>query len=65
MEDNVSHVIDVVQRMHRHGPVVLVRHSLGGITIGLVGNAIPEAIRRIVYIPAFCPSTPNAPASWL
>ncbi|WP_280293139.1 alpha/beta hydrolase [Nocardia abscessus] len=63
VEDNVAHVIDVVQRVRRHGPVVLVGHSLGGITIGLVGNAIPEAIDRIVYLSAFCPSTPDAPSA--
>ncbi len=63
VEDNVAHVIDVVQRVRRHGPVVLVGHSLGGITIGLVGNAIPEAIHRIVYLSAFCPSTPDAPSA--
>ncbi|WP_159080483.1 alpha/beta fold hydrolase [Nocardia suismassiliense] len=63
VQDNVAHVIDVVQRVRRHGPVVLVGHSLGGITIGLVGNAIPEAIYRIVYLSAFCPSTAEAPSA--
>ncbi|QIS20378.1 hypothetical protein [Nocardia terpenica] len=29
----------------------------------MVGNAIPEAIHRIVYISAFCPSTPEAPSA--
>lgn len=63
VQDNVTHVIDAVQRARRHGPVVLVGHSLGGITIGLVGNAIPEAIHRIVYLSAFCPSTAQAPSA--
>ncbi|WP_067821119.1 alpha/beta fold hydrolase [Nocardia inohanensis] len=61
LQDNVSHVIDAVRQVRRHGPVILVGHSLGGITLGLVGNAIPEAIDRIVYVSAFCPSTPEAP----
>ncbi|MEU4312413.1 alpha/beta hydrolase [Nocardia sp. NPDC024068] len=63
VQDNVSHVIEVVQKAHRHGPVILVGHSLGGVTIGLVGNAIPEAIQRMVYLSAFCPSTPDAPSA--
>ncbi len=61
--DNVSHVIDVVRRVRRHGPVVLVGHSLGGVTIGLVGNAIPDEIDRLVYLSAFCPSTAEAPSA--
>ncbi|MEC3914855.1 alpha/beta hydrolase [Nocardia sp. CDC160] len=63
VQDNVSHAIDVVRKARRHGPVILVGHSLGGITIGLVGNAIPEAIDRLVYVSAFCPSTAEAPSA--
>lgn len=63
LQDNVAHVIEVVQEVRRHGPVILVGHSLGGVTIGLVGNAIPEAIHRLVYLSAFCPSTPDAPSA--
>lgn len=63
VEDNVAHVIDVVQQVRRHGPVVLIGHSLGGITIGLVANEIPDAIHRLVYLSAFCPSTPEAPSA--
>ncbi|MEV6278970.1 alpha/beta hydrolase [Nocardia sp. NPDC051832] len=63
LADNVSHVIDVVRKVRRHGPVVLVGHSLGGITIGLVGNAVPDLIDRVVYVSAFCPATPEAPSA--
>jgi pimeloyl-ACP methyl ester carboxylesterase len=63
VQDNVTHVIDVVRKVRRHGPVILVGHSLGGITIGLVGNAVPEAVHRLVYLSAFCPSTPEAPSA--
>ncbi|MEV6061671.1 alpha/beta fold hydrolase [Nocardia asteroides] len=61
--DNVAHVVEVVEAVRAHGPVVLVGHSLSGVTIGLVANAIPEAIDRLVYISAFCPSTPGAPSA--
>ncbi|MFF0494531.1 alpha/beta hydrolase [Nocardia sp. NPDC004068] len=63
VQDNVSHVIDVVQRVRDHGPVVAVAHSLGGITLGLVANAIPDALDRLIYLSAFCPSTPEAPSA--
>ncbi|MGX1811492.1 alpha/beta fold hydrolase [Nocardia sp. NPDC055321] len=61
LQDNVNHVIEVVRQARRHGPVILVGHSLGGITIGQVANAIPEAIDHLVYLSALCPSTEQAP----
>ena len=63
VEDNVAHVVDTVQRVQQHGPVVLIGHSLGGVTIGMVANKVPEAIHRLVYLSAFCPSTPEAPSA--
>ncbi|MEU1956955.1 alpha/beta hydrolase [Nocardia rhamnosiphila] len=63
VEDNVAHVVDVVRTVRRHGPVVLVGASLGGVTIGLVANEIPDAIHRLVYLSAFCPSTAAAPSA--
>ncbi|MFD6224610.1 alpha/beta hydrolase [Nocardia asteroides] len=63
VDDNVAHVVEVVQQVRKHGPVVLVGHSLGGVTIGLVANAIPQAIDRLVYVSAFCPSTAEAPSA--
>lgn len=55
LADNVAHVVDTVRRCAEHGPVVLVGHSRGGLTITSVGNLIPELIDRIVYLSAFCP----------
>lgn len=52
--DNVNHVVDIVRRIARYGPVILVGNSMGGITISAVGNAIPELLARIVYISAAC-----------
>jgi len=43
------------------GPVILVGHSLGGVTIGAVAEAAPSLIRRLVYLTAFVPiKLPNA-----
>ncbi|MEV0075549.1 alpha/beta fold hydrolase [Nocardia neocaledoniensis] len=63
LRDNVAHVIEVVRQVRRHGPVVLVGHSLGGVTIGLVAEEIPDDIHRLVYLSAFCPTTTEAPSA--
>lgn len=54
LRDNVDHVLDVVRRVHQHGPVILVGASLGGLTISVAGNEAPELISRIVYLSAWC-----------
>ncbi|MEV4465448.1 alpha/beta fold hydrolase [Micromonospora echinofusca] len=52
--DNVAHVLDVVRRVREHGPVILVGHSRGGLTLTGVANAAPELLDRLVYISAWC-----------
>jgi pimeloyl-ACP methyl ester carboxylesterase len=37
------------------GPVVLVGHSLGGVTLNRIGEASPQLIRRLVYLTALNP----------
>jgi pimeloyl-ACP methyl ester carboxylesterase len=54
-EQTVGHVVDVVRRLREHGPVVLVGHSLAGLTMTAVGNTVPELLDRIVYVAAQCP----------
>ncbi|MGW6620619.1 alpha/beta fold hydrolase [Nocardia sp. NPDC055002] len=54
LQDNVSHVEVIVRRVAVFGPVVLVGTSGGGATISAVGNAIPDALARVVYISAWC-----------
>ncbi|MGI5212913.1 alpha/beta hydrolase [Plantactinospora sp. CA-290183] len=54
LADAVGHVVEVVRRAAAHGPVILVGHSRGGLTLTGVGNAVPELIDRIVYVSAWC-----------
>lgn len=54
LAEAVEHVVGVVREAAEHGPVVLVGHSRGGLTLTGVGNAIPGLIDRIVYISAWC-----------
>jgi pimeloyl-ACP methyl ester carboxylesterase len=58
--ETVGHVAGIVRRAREHGPVILVGHSQGGLTITGVGNEIPELLHRIVYIAAQCPSGATA-----
>ena len=55
LADNAAHVIDVLERAKAHGPVILVGHSRGGLTITAVANARPDLIDRIVYVSAWAP----------
>jgi pimeloyl-ACP methyl ester carboxylesterase len=52
--DDVAAVIDVLRHARAHGPVVLVGHSRGGLTVTAVGNAAPELVDRLVYVSAWC-----------
>ncbi|GAB3508754.1 alpha/beta hydrolase [Amycolatopsis cihanbeyliensis] len=50
----VRHTVGVVRGAARHGRVVLVGASTGGLVIGLVAQAVPHLVERIVYDDAFC-----------
>ncbi|WP_329296870.1 alpha/beta hydrolase [Streptomyces pseudovenezuelae] len=56
LDDYEARVTDVVRRAARSGPVVLVGHSLGGVSVSRVGNAVPHLLHHICYMAAFCPS---------
>lgn len=55
LADNAARVIEVLERVREHGPVILVGHSRGGMTITAVGNARPDLVDRIVYVSAWAP----------
>ncbi|GAA2238262.1 alpha/beta hydrolase [Promicromonospora sukumoe] len=55
LADNVARVVEVLERAKEHGPVILVGHSRGGITLTAVGNARPDLVDRIVYVSAWAP----------
>ncbi|WP_218037932.1 alpha/beta fold hydrolase [Streptomyces lycii] len=54
LADNVEHVTGIVRRVAEHGPVILVGHSLGGLTVSGVATEVPELIDRLVYATAWC-----------
>jgi pimeloyl-ACP methyl ester carboxylesterase len=51
LDGYVSRVADVVARQPE--PVILVGHSLGGMTITAAAERMPERIRKLVYLCAF------------
>ncbi|MFF7312641.1 alpha/beta fold hydrolase [Streptomyces sp. NPDC008137] len=55
LADNTAHLVGILERAKRNGPVILVAHSRGGITATAAANARPDLIDRIVYVAAWCP----------
>lgn len=55
LADNTAHLIGILERAKRNGPVILVAHSRGGITVTAAANARPDLIDRIVYVSAWAP----------
>ncbi|MCE7010706.1 alpha/beta hydrolase [Kibdelosporangium philippinense] len=54
-QDWIDHVVQIVRSVREHGPVILVGHSLGGLTVTGVANQISDFLHRIVYVSAQCP----------
>ncbi|MEU9171629.1 alpha/beta hydrolase [Streptomyces sp. NPDC048420] len=57
LEDYEARVTGAVRRAARNGPVVLVGHSLGGVSVSCVADAVPHLLHHICYMAAFCPSS--------
>ncbi|WP_395065399.1 alpha/beta hydrolase [Paraburkholderia silvatlantica] len=55
--DYRDHVLSIIRGLvsNGNGPVILVGHSLGGVTLNAVAEAQPALIRRLVYLTAFVP----------
>nr|WP_237536613.1 alpha/beta fold hydrolase [Streptomyces sp. SID5785] len=56
LDDYEARVAGIVRQAARNGPVVLVGHSLGGVSVSRVGDAVPHLLQHICYMAAFCPS---------
>lgn len=54
LRDSVDHLAGIVRRAREHGPVIVVGHSRGGMTLTALANAVPDLLARIVYISAWC-----------
>lgn len=56
LDDYEARVTGAVRRAAHNGPVVLVGHSLGGVSVSRVGDAVPHLLHHLCYMAAFCPS---------
>ncbi|WP_084772464.1 alpha/beta hydrolase [Nonomuraea candida] len=65
LDDYVEATVNVVRRVSRYGPVVLVGGSLGGSTITKTADEVPELIDRLVYVGAYCCTKLRSPADYL
>ncbi|MEU8515101.1 alpha/beta fold hydrolase [Kitasatospora sp. NPDC048722] len=55
LADNAAHLIGILERAKRNGPVILVSHSRGGMTATVAANRRPDLIDRIVYVSSWAP----------
>ncbi|MEV7028044.1 alpha/beta hydrolase, partial [Kitasatospora sp. NPDC093558] len=55
LAENAGHLVSVLERAKRNGPVILVSHSRGGMTATVAANRRPDLIDRIVYVSSWCP----------
>jgi pimeloyl-ACP methyl ester carboxylesterase len=65
LDDYVEATVDVVRRVARYGPVVLVGGSMGGSTITKAADEVPDLIDRLVYVSAYCCTKLRSPAEYL
>jgi pimeloyl-ACP methyl ester carboxylesterase len=54
IEDYLDRVVGIVRRARRNGPVILVGHSEGGVSVSRAADVVPHLLDRIVYIAAMC-----------
>ena len=62
--DSIGSVIDELMKAGS-GPVVLLGHSMGGMPITAVGEAMPQKIKKLIYLTAFLPASGTAGADYL
>lgn len=58
LEDCIKRIADVV--LAGAEPVILLAHSLGGVPATAAAEAVPQAIRRLIYLSAFIPRSGDA-----
>lgn len=65
-EDYRLHVTKLLEGLVAHGtgPVVLVGHSLGGVTLNRIGEMSPQLVRRLVYLTALNPVAKEAAGAY-
>lgn len=65
LDNNVDTVLSAVRRLRKHGPVILVGASLGGLTIGMAASREAALIDRLVYISAWACVERSSPYQYM
>jgi pimeloyl-ACP methyl ester carboxylesterase len=60
LADNVAHLAEAATRAKQHGPVIVLAHSRGGVTLTALANARPDLIDHMVYVSAWAPVSLSA-----
>ncbi|KAG7544783.1 Alpha/beta hydrolase fold-1 [Arabidopsis suecica] len=61
LEDYAKPLLKVLESFGSEDKVILVAHSLGGISVGLAADMFPSKISVAVFITSFMPDTTNPP----
>lgn len=61
LQQQADAIVDAIGQLHAlGGPVVVVAHSAGGAPATLAVEAVPQLVRRVIYLSAYCPvARPN------
>lgn len=59
LDDYVKTIVSTIDELTADGsgPVIQLGHSMGGLPITAVGEAVPDKIRKLVYLTAFMPAS--------
>lgn len=60
LDTYVTFVVGELERGARHGPIVLVGHSFGGVVATQVAERVPQLVGHLVYVTGHVPVTPSA-----
>ncbi|MBR3231174.1 MAG: alpha/beta fold hydrolase, partial [Lachnospiraceae bacterium] len=55
METYTQYLVDLLSKQEE--PVILVGHSMGGMSISQASSRIPEKVKKLVYVTAFLPKS--------
>ena len=67
LDDYVKAIGSVIDSLMQagSGPVILLGHSMGGMPITAVGEAMPQKIKKLIYLTAFMPASGTAGVDYL
>lgn len=62
LEDYTKPLLDLLESFGSEDKVILVGHSLGGVSVALAADMFPSKISVVVFVTSFMPDTTNPPS---